>query len=222
MVHGRCRQRLLTEFFRKNQVAELKQLCRALQTASRVTVFRALREIGYLTSYSHARKYYTLKTTPRFDAQGLWFWRDVGFSKYGTLRDTIVAKVQDAPAGHTHEELQAMLQIRVQDTLRDLVHSGLVRREKVLDYVYISPKSSVAREQLVKRRGIAPVRPLDLSAVIEVLLIVIRRQMTNAPEIGQMLRARSIVATDQQVENVLTEHDLLKKTEKSRSRRSRS
>jgi len=90
---------------------------RVLGTTSRTTVFRVLSEAGYLTSYSYAGRYYTLKEIPQFDTQGLWSYGEALFSKYGTLRATIVRFVQDAAAGQTHGELRERLRLRVHDTL---------------------------------------------------------------------------------------------------------
>ena len=70
--------RSLEHLFRRKPVASLDELRRTLHTTSRTTVFRALRTLGYRTSFSHAGSYYTLRDTPEFDAMGLWFWRDVG------------------------------------------------------------------------------------------------------------------------------------------------
>lgn len=224
MPDGQGRQARLKDFFRQHQVADLKQLCRALKTTSRTTVFRVLTAAGYSTSYSHAGKFYTLAHIPRFDAHDLWFWRDVAFSKHGSLRATIVAKVKGAAAGFTHEELQALLQLRIQNTLRALVKDGAIARDEIDSvFVYVDSDTVQAKLQLAKRREIAApplARPIDLADVVEILLIVIRRQTTDAAKIVAMLRARDVVLTDEQVAGVLAEHGLLKKTKKSPSRRS--
>src|SRR5438046_7797969 len=51
----------LHKLFRTRPVALLSDLRKALQTPSRTTVFRVLSSVGYLASYSHAGRYYTLK-----------------------------------------------------------------------------------------------------------------------------------------------------------------
>jgi len=37
-----------------------------------LTVFRKLKELGYLTSYSQGGRFYTLREIARFGADGLW------------------------------------------------------------------------------------------------------------------------------------------------------
>ena len=85
----------LENFFRHRPIALLDELRRVLRTSGR-TVFRILGRMGYLSSYSHAGKYYTLAKTPSFDADGLWTHWGVLFSIHRTLRNTIVHLVTKA------------------------------------------------------------------------------------------------------------------------------
>src|SRR5260370_14856893 len=89
-------------------VAAMGQLRSALDT-SHMTVFRALKQHGYFASFNHNARYYTLRETPRFDANGLWFYRSIGFSQHRTLPDTLVALVYDSLAGCTAPELGLLL-----------------------------------------------------------------------------------------------------------------
>lgn len=217
---------ILQTRFKRRPVYTMVELCKALEATER-TVARALKEIGYLSSYSHAGKHYTLSTIPCFDAHGLWLYRDIGFSKHGNLRATIVVLVNEAPAGYSHEELQAILQLRVHDTLRDLVRTGLIGREQVdAVYVYVATDPKVAKAQVERRRAVAPVvqpedRTLDLASVVEILLVVIRKQKASAAQIRATLSAKGIIVTDREVDRVLDQYGLKKKPRGSRSRRSR-
>lgn len=220
----------LVEWFRRHTVADLAALCRVLHASGR-TVFRALKKVGYHSSYSHAGRYYTLKGIPRFDVQGLWFDRDVGFSVHGTLRTTVELLVKQALAGYTHEELRAILRLRVHNTLWSLVEAGRVARARVQSlYVYVSPVPDVAQAQLAKRKALAaqpteatPPPPLDSARVIDVLLAVIRAPRASAQKVATNLRAHAhgLGVTDEQVEAVFARYELGKKTAHSRSRRSR-
>jgi len=222
MPPGRDYAQVLDPLFRRTPVARLDQLRRALKTTSRTTVFRALTAVGYLTSYSHAGRYYTLKRIPEFDTRGLWVFRDVRFSVRRTLRATVELMVKQAPAGHTHEELQAILGLRVHDPLRSLVDTRHIARERVeARYVYVDVIPEGAAAQLARRRAAAPAAEarLDLARVVDVLVAVIRDPRANAPQIAAHLRARGLSLTDGQVEDVFTRHELGKKTARSRSRR---
>ncbi|MBW1612866.1 MAG: hypothetical protein JRJ57_02585, partial [Deltaproteobacteria bacterium] len=52
---------------REKRIAPLEELKKALGTGARMTVFRVLRRLGYLSSYSHRGQFYTLFEIPHFD-----------------------------------------------------------------------------------------------------------------------------------------------------------
>lgn len=225
-MHGQDEQsRALKSLFQRKAVVTLKDLRRSLRATSRTTVLGALQRAGYYSSYSHAGRYYTLVGIPRFDAQGLWFYEDVGFSVHGTLRATLERMIREAPAGHTHEELQAILRLRVHDTLRDLVEARRIARETVEAlYVYLGVDPGAAKVQLARRherhkaRDATSLPPLDWARVIDVLLTVIREPRAGAVNVAAALRERGLGVTDAQVEEVFRRYELGKKTARARSR----
>jgi len=230
-AHPDTQVQVLERFFRRTPIATLAQLARSLDCSTR-TVLRVLKRAGYLTSYSHAGRYYTLSRLPTFDATGLWFHGEIRFSRHRTLRATAVLLVKQSAAGHTHEELEALLRLRVHDTLRTLVAEKALGRERVTGvvYVYLHPDGEVASAQLSRRRELAapsapmppsPAAPLDLARVIDVLLAVIHAPKDDARAIAERLRARGLPLTAEQVDGVFTAYGLEKKTARSPSRRSR-
>jgi len=210
----------LEKLYRTKRVALLDDLREALHTQSRTTIFRVLSAAGYLTSYSHAGRYYTLKRIPKFDSHGLWLHRDVGFSWHGTLRATVIQLVEKSPAGQTHSELQDLLQLRVHDTLRLLIQDHTLTRKQFQDaYLYLSSKPKRASAQWTQRQQLAATAipaEMEPSRLIDVLVDVIRHPSDDAGAVSRRLRAlgQSSV-TAEQVEAVFTRYDL-KKTARSR------
>jgi hypothetical protein len=222
----------LHKLFERKRVAPLAELRRALGVRSRTTVFFALRAAGYFSSYSHAGRYYTLRQIPEFDAHGLWFFGEIRFSKHGTLRATVVVLVREAPAGRTHEELEVLLGLRVHDTLRSLVETRTLGRQRVQSvYVYLDSDPQRAAAQFEeRRRTVVALVPepvyraspiLDPPRVVQVLVTVIQAPKDNARAIAARLRANGLVVSDEQVEAVFMHYELGKKTARSRSPRSR-
>ena len=213
----------LAALFRRTPVVDLDTLRRTLRTPSRTTVFRALRAVGYLTSFSHTGRYYTRTQIPRFDARGLWWSRDIGFSRHGTLRRTLVQLVEGAPAGQTHDDLRAVVRLRVHDTLRLLVQTGAIAREPGLHAsVYLSATPVVAAAQRHARQqadASAPVT-LDGARLIDVLVDVIHHPQDDADAVARRLRAAGHRVPLAQVEAVFRQY-ALKKTAGSPSGRSR-
>jgi hypothetical protein len=176
----------LRGFFKKKRVAMLPDIYALLGTTSRMSAFRRLRELDYLSSFSHVGRYYTLPGVANFDPQGLWFYEEVGFSRFGNLKETVIHLVDQSVAGKTHEELEQQLRLRVHNTLLELVRSGKLTREAFEGvFVYLSRRSDRAQQQLVRRRegvGDSAQDVLPDGIVIEVLAEIIR---SNRVQIDQ-------------------------------------
>jgi hypothetical protein len=145
------------------KIATMSELKIALGTEVDVTVFRKLRELAYRSSYSHRGKYYCLDEIVRFDATGLWSFRSVGYSKYGTLLRTCEALVAESEAGYDTDELENVLSVGVKDPLRKLAYEGRIVREKMFGrFVHFSANESRRKDQLQARR-VWNTHPAELS-----------------------------------------------------------
>ena len=91
---------LLRQHLRRNKIADLPELKRALGTNADLTVFRKLKQLDYLASYTHRGRFYTLPEIARFDDRGLWSHEGVWFSRHGTLRATVEIFVNQSPQGY--------------------------------------------------------------------------------------------------------------------------
>ncbi len=200
--------RTLQSLFSKRLVADLGVLFEALDTRSRMTVFRRLREIGYFSSYTHTGRYYTLADIPDFDDFGLWRYQAIGFSRFGTLKATVAYHVQHADAGCTHAELEALLRLRVYNTLLRLVHAGEIHRQAVGGaYVYVSIDGERASRQLDARQAAQAVPPSHLLPDDVVLLVVVEALHASdglpaATVVAARLAARGEDVAAAQVEQV--------------------
>jgi hypothetical protein len=98
----------LLDIFRRKKVLTKRELLQGAGCSS-MTAWRLLSKHGYYTSYNCNARYYTLADTPQFDDHGLWTYRKIRFSKWGSLTETIVALVGNSEAGMTPEQLQQQL-----------------------------------------------------------------------------------------------------------------
>ena len=138
----------LRPLFDKRRILTIDDLKTALDTQAAMTVFRALRQLPYLSSYSHRGKYYTLAQIARFDQLGLWSHRQVRFSRHGTLLNTCAVLVSDSDAGYACDELEHLLHVQVKDPLRKLARQSRIRRTKVgRRWVHFSADSAVHHAQ---------------------------------------------------------------------------
>ena len=206
----------LRALFKKNQLVMLPDIYTALGTTSRMSAFRRLRELDYLSSFSHVGRYYTLPSAANFGPQGLWFYGEVGFSRFGNLKATVIQLVDQSIAGKTHEELERQLRVRVHNTLLGLVRSGKLTR-KTFDgvFVYLSIRADKMRQQLTYRREGARDSTQDVlpdGIVIEVLAEIIHanRVQIDPSAIIERLVARGIGITVSQFNQLCTRLDLKK------------
>jgi hypothetical protein len=144
----------LRRLLRHDKIATLPDLKRALGTDVGLTVFRKLKDLAYLTSYSHSGRFYTLREIARFGADGLWSCESAWFSRYGTLRATAEAFIRSSVAGYFAEELSAILHVGVQDVLRHLVRQKRIARELISGrFLYTSIDPAIRQRQRLARRS---------------------------------------------------------------------
>src|SRR6266705_5705035 len=95
----------LEKLFHRRKCWTLDQLAEALDYAL-ISVRRWLKQIGYFRSYTHNGKWYTLRDSPEFNRDGLWWHhKDIGFSKHGSLIATIGYLVARSATGLSAREL---------------------------------------------------------------------------------------------------------------------
>jgi hypothetical protein len=154
---------------RRNKIATLDELKRALGTPVDVTVFRKLRPLDYLTSYSHRGRYYTLREIARFDDHGLWSQAEVWFSRFGTLLATAEEFVNRSPRGYFADELAPLLHVEVQDALHQLTQQQRVARQILSGrYLYTATEPTAQRRQLRARRSVEILPTVVDASVLEV------------------------------------------------------
>lgn len=205
----------LKNAFLKKSVLEIHDVTNAVNATSRMTAYRYLKKLDYLSSYTHARQFYTLKNIPEFDEDGLWHFGDIGFSKHGTLVETIVHLINHSKNGKTSSDLEKQQRVYVQNALLSLVKSKKISRE-LQDgvYVYVSADLETGRRQMERRNKKGSTKRLPEWIVVEILIEIIRSlaEKPDIDEVATRLSKRGSLITRTQVEQVFEEHDLKKKT----------
>jgi len=206
----------LRGYFKKQKLAPLKDLSIVLGTQSRMSIFRRLSKLNYLSSYTHSGAYYTLPEAIQFDSGGLWIYEGVGFSQHGNLKQTITHLVECSDKGKTQSELQSHLKIRVHNTLLALYRKHIIDRKRVNGKnVYISVNSSRSIEQLSQRdAGVSSHSLLKLAnwLIIDVLVAIIQchKLEIKSEDILKKLENKNHDITLAQVESIIIQLDLKK------------
>ena len=142
----------LRSFFFDHTIGTMEQLKDVLGTSVDMTIYRKLRQLSYLTSYSHHGKYYTLEELTDFDSFGLWQFDVAHFSKYGTLLKTAQMLIEQSDKGYSVSELRVRLGVDVKEALLQLYKEHRVNREEIAGrYVYFCSESKRGRRQHLRR-----------------------------------------------------------------------
>ena len=168
------------------------------------------------TSYNQNGRFYTLPQVPRFDHNGLWYYKNVAFSKHGNLKKTIVHLVTSAPAGLTGRQLGEILGLAPRSFLHHFSnHPGIERTKHEGVYVYFSDDAAVCERQVQKRTAlicrVAVVTISDPEAVM-ILVAIIRNHGISAEEILALPEIKKINIKLTAIQGFLKYHGLEKKT----------
>lgn len=175
------------------------------------SVRRFLTKARYYSSFTHNGRWYTLASIPSFGCEGLWFHKEIGFSKAGSLTRTLVMLIERSPGGMTADQLGEKVRCRCHAVLVDLYRKGWVQRQKHgRSYVYLSADLDTASHQ---RQTLRKPKTLLLPAEMAVLVLV---EFINFPKTGfQELanavsrRTGAIIKVDQ-VQALFEQHGLKK------------
>ncbi len=211
--------KVLVKVFRKKYIVNLDELFHVLDTRSRMSVFRRLKPLEYLTSFTHAGRYYTLPDIPKFDKLGLWFYQDVGFSSAGTLKSTIVDIVHSSEDGMTPKEMLNLLRLHVPNSLHNTLHE-LTKNKKLERHrlqrlpLYTSIDFDIAQNQMTRReriksRSLIPAVP-SIEETIAVLVEDLRagKVLALPSTVSARLTAQGMAITVDKVKQIFSQYGL--------------
>ena len=209
---------LIRKQLQSKKVMSLKEIRHEIPDRPRSSLFRDLKKLELLTSYSHAGQYHALKSMVKFNSNGLWFYEKISFSKHGTLKNTLVQIISNSPVGMTHKELKTLLRIQVQNPLTHLIKTDVLQRRTIADqvFVYLAHDDSIAQAQWQKRvavneKSVSMMLPTE-TIIIDILLEIIRgnERIIDVSKLNANLKQRGITLQHTQLTYVLSYYDIKK------------
>ena len=180
----------LSPIFEKQSCWRIESLAEKLNYSKR-SVQRFLSSVGYYRSFTHNGGWYTLRSIPLFDSDGLWFYDDIGFSHAGSMTDTLVALACNRSEGITAEELGKKLRCRCHSVLVRLIRDGKLQRcERGRANIYIAKDADLAT--LRQKAHISS--EVQLPTEVAVLILV---EFINNPGSTFALLAKAISQSNQ-------------------------
>lgn len=175
------------------------------------SVRRFLAQTDYYSSFTHNGRWYTLASIPHFGRQGLWFHQDIGFSRAGSLTNTLITLVSKSSAGMTAEILGQTLRCRCHSVLVKLVRQDRLQRQKHgRSYVYLAPDDQTAGFQF---QAIQKAEAIVLPAEIAVLILAeyIRNPKTGFGKLAKTIAKHTGVRIEVgQIKALFDQHGLKK------------
>lgn len=201
--------------FQKEKIVSVAVLA-AWLSCSIVTARRRLRTWGAYTSYNCNGRYYTLAQIAEFDANGLWCYQGVCFSKHGNLKQTVVHLVTHSMKGLSGAELGELLGLQPRSFLshfRD--HPALYREILAGRWIWFAADPKIrARQKQARLAQVAaqePRMPSDREAVM-ILVDLIRHPDSRLEQVARRLKRQGADIDVAAIRQFLLHQDLLKKT----------
>jgi len=204
----------LLDLFEHRWCWTLADLAEALGYAM-ISVRRFLKQVGYFRSYNDNGKWYTLHSVPAFNRDGLWHYEGLGFSKRGTLTDTILYLIAKSPGGLLAAELGDKLHHPCDAVLTGLYKSGEIERVRVgRAFQYLSKDRDINQQQrlfLEARRPGKPATPLSTQAAVYVLVEFIKQPQLSFEQIaGRLHKHRRLTVSAESIGQLFEKHGLKK------------
>lgn len=207
------------QYLREHKVEQASVLAQHF-SCSKKTIFRALTQTGYLTSYNQNNSGLTLPDIPTFDKNGCWECRGFRFSKWGSLKQTIQQVVKNSEAGLVAGEIQQLLQhTNLYHHITRCVEEGLIVREKQWRYpLYFSTDAQERQKQLKARERMIqhqrpPLESTHLSAekIIQVLVVALKHHATSTKKIMPLLESEGVRVGERGVKWIFEHYQIEKK-----------
>ena len=208
----------IREIFREKRVHSLAGISEQLGIGSRM-VQRYLKDFHGLTSYTHRGEYVTLPDMARFNEHGLWFYRQVGFSRFGNSLSTIVGLIEQSRRGFSREQLEAILKIGISKQIQILVQRERVHRVKLgSKYLYIPEAAMQDKKRRLKLIGDRHIEEhfektvpkTDLIALLKAVLVE-KQVGTDSKSIKRIAQKYSLRISLRKIEQLLLKYDLPEK-----------
>ena len=203
------RLRMALKTFRARKVCTIAQLADLLE-CSAPTVRRRLKRWSAHTSYNKNGRYYALPDVVSFDANGLWRYGAICFSRYGNLRQTLIGVVRNSRAGLCAAEVRELLGVEPRSFLSLFRNVPELRRERSQGrFVYFAAEHEIRNRQ--KQRRVEMSRESQMPSDAEALAILveaIKRPDLSAEQLVARLRKRSFHISAQSVRNLFASHGL--------------
>ncbi len=199
--------RVIEELFHIHKVLPISAVADCLGR-SEITARRVLKKVGYYSSYTHNSQYYTIASVVRFNSYGIWCHDHICFSRFDTLKETMIRLVDESKAGLTVSQLSEILGMKCYAAVHLFHKQGTFNHiKRGRGFIYLSRQESIYQNQLAYYTLHEPLTP---QAAIELLVYYVDHPKANYEELVRVLQKKHLQATTESVESFFKEHGVKK------------
>ena len=207
-------QKRLVQLFDQEKCWTIEGITRSLNYST-ISIRRFLKDIGYYSSFTHNSMWYTLHAIPLFNKRGLWFYQEIGFSKHGNLKQTILNFVNKSPQGLTAKEILDILSVPCHPVLNQMYKNKQIDRFSTQrGFVYLSIDDEKRQRQFnrlqLKLIPAKKIQPLTPQAAVYVLAEFIKRPGASFVELSKAVEKRVVKVSPEAIAILFKEHELKK------------
>ena len=203
----------LAELFNQEKCYTIDELSRRLNY-SLISIRRFLKVMGYYSSFTHNSKWYTLRSIPSFDNNGIWFYQDIGFCKHGNLNQTIGRFIDKSFQGLTAKDLFNILSVPCHPVLNQMYKKKKIDRFNTpKGFVYLSVSESKRRLQLKRLQVLTlpkKIERFDPQTAVYVLVEFIKNPKASFFELSVAVKKKGVKASQQAIAQLFKDYDLKK------------
>lgn len=209
----------IEKLFVEKKALTLQNLSGYLNVSVR-TIQRMLSSLDMIRSYDHNGRYFSLEKLARFNSMGIWEYKNIHFSKFGTLKNTLVAIINNSSQGMDAIQIKDVLGVDTRSFLFQYKDASGIKREKIGNhYVYFSSEQQRFSRQLSNRKqGLASraQAPLEGTTAISVLVATIKHPDFTFGQLSRHLSKQGIKIKPELIQDFFIFHGIEKKTPGSR------
>jgi len=213
MKEQQIRMEAIKKIIRKNKVQTFGKILNKMNCSS-ITLRRDIKTIGGITSFTHRGEYVTLFDIPVYDRFGIWFYKDVGFTKFKNSLDLIVSIINNAEKWITKEEIEELLRIKISKQIQILLsHNRLHRIKFGAKYRYLSEELAKDKKRQIQLFDIEEYydKKVSIADIIAVLKAVLSEQKIDMHNLKKLVQKYSLDVPIKKIEQLLLKYDLASK-----------
>jgi hypothetical protein len=203
----------IRSFIIKNKTVKISEFFHHIPYCEK-TLRRDINDLSGITSYTHRGKFITLSNIPKFDKNGIWFYKDIGFTKFKNSLDLIVSIISNAEKGITKEEIEELLRIKISKQIQILLSQKRLQRIKFgAKYLYLSDKLAKDKRKQIQSLDIEEYyyKKMSIADIVAVLKAVLSEHKIDMDNLKKLVQKFSLDVPIKKIEQLLLKCDLTSK-----------